>query len=214
MSETSWLVSAEPDEMLILLDPIATRRKLRLFCCACVRRVWTELAGANVSRQAVEVAEAFADGQATEQSLETLSVQAEAVIQGTARQTHKNARRAAAWCVSVTMDAISIGRSVGWAAAYAHPRPKGAERLAQVQVLRDIFGNPFRPALELGTLPNSDGLLLAQSMYDKRAFDAMPVLGDTLEEAGCSNQDILSHSRGPGPHFRGCWVVDLVLGKE
>ena len=55
---------------------------------------------------------------------------------------------------------------------------------------------------------------IAESIYDHRAFERLPALADALAEAGCSNPDILSHCRGPGPHVRGCWVVDLVLGKE
>jgi hypothetical protein len=61
-----------------------------------------------------------------------------------------------------------------------------------------------------------DGLLvsMAQKMYDSRDFTDMPVLADALEEAGCTNQDILRHCREPGEHVRGCWIVDLLLGKE
>jgi hypothetical protein len=55
---------------------------------------------------------------------------------------------------------------------------------------------------------------LAQGMYDSRDFSAMPILADALQDAGCDIADILDHCRGPGPHVRGCWVVDLVLGKE
>jgi hypothetical protein len=55
---------------------------------------------------------------------------------------------------------------------------------------------------------------IAESIYDHRAFERMPELADALAAAGCSNPEILSHCRGPGPHVRGCWVVDLVLGKE
>jgi hypothetical protein len=56
-------------------------------------------------------------------------------------------------------------------------------------------------------------LQLAQALYDDRAFDQLPILADALEEAGCTSRDVLDHCRGPGPHVRGCWVVDLVLGK-
>ena len=55
---------------------------------------------------------------------------------------------------------------------------------------------------------------LARQMYDFRDFSAMPRLADALQDAGCDNADILDHCRGPGPHVRGCWVVDLVLGNE
>jgi hypothetical protein len=54
---------------------------------------------------------------------------------------------------------------------------------------------------------------LAESIYDDRAFDRLPILADAVEEAGCTDIDILIHCRGPGPHARGCWVVDAILGK-
>ena len=57
-------------------------------------------------------------------------------------------------------------------------------------------------------------LLLAKQMYESRDFSAMPILADALQDAGCDNEDILSHCRGDGPHVRGCWVIDLLLGKE
>ena len=83
--------------------------------------------------------------------------------------------------------------------------------------LRDIFGNPFRPvSLDPTWLNWHDGTIrkLAQSIYDERAFDHLPILADALEEAGCIDSDILAHCRHPGEHVRGCWIVDLILGKE
>jgi hypothetical protein len=91
------------------------------------------------------------------------------------------------------------------------------ERVLQREILRDFFGNPFRPvAVEPSWLTWHDGtvLRLAQASYDEQAFDRLPVLADALEEAGCINADMLGHCRGSGPHVRGCWVVDLLLGKE
>jgi hypothetical protein len=55
---------------------------------------------------------------------------------------------------------------------------------------------------------------LARAIYEKDAFDRLPILADMLEEAGCADPDILSHLRGPGPHVRGCWPLDLILGKS
>jgi hypothetical protein len=55
---------------------------------------------------------------------------------------------------------------------------------------------------------------MAQVIYDDRAFDHLPIVADALEEAGCDNQDILDHCRSTNEHVRGCWVVDLMLGKS
>jgi hypothetical protein len=88
----------------------------------------------------------------------------------------------------------------------------------QAGLLRDVFGPlPFRPLStdsQWLTWNDSTVIKLAQAIYEERAFDRLPILADALEEAGCSNPDILAHCRGPGPHVRGCWVVDLLLGKE
>jgi hypothetical protein len=85
---------------------------------------------------------------------------------------------------------------------------------AQTDLARDIFGNPFRPATVDPAWRTSTVVALARGMYESRDFGAMPILADALQDAGCDNEDILNHCRGPGPHIRGCWVVDLVLGKE
>jgi len=81
-------------------------------------------------------------------------------------------------------------------------------------LLRDVFGNPFRPVPYSREWHTSTAVAIAKGMYDSRDFSAMPILADALQDAGCDNSDILDHCRGPGPHVRGCWVVDLVLGKE
>jgi hypothetical protein len=83
--------------------------------------------------------------------------------------------------------------------------------------MRDIFGNPFAPAtISSIWLTWNDGTVrsVAQAIYDDRAFDRLPILADALEDAGCDNADILTHCRSGGEHVRGCWVVDLLLGKE
>jgi hypothetical protein len=89
-----------------------------------------------------------------------------------------------------------------------------SERKYQCLLLRDIFGNPFRPvpvdtAWLTSTVGNS-----ATAIYNKRAFNRLPILADALEDAGCTNADILNHCRQPGEHVRGCFIVDLVMGKE
>jgi hypothetical protein len=88
------------------------------------------------------------------------------------------------------------------------------ERLAQVDLIRDIFGNPFRPVALSPEWRTSTAIALAQTMYDSRDFSAMPILADALQDANCTDDAILTHCRGPGPHVRGCWVVDACLSKS
>jgi hypothetical protein len=88
------------------------------------------------------------------------------------------------------------------------------ENAARMALLRDIFGNPFRKRPRARKAWCTDTVLtLAGQMYEARDFSAMPILADALQDAGCDNTDMLDHCRGPGPHVRGCWVVDLLLGK-
>jgi hypothetical protein len=84
---------------------------------------------------------------------------------------------------------------------------------AGCDLLRDVLGNPFRPARFSPNWRTDTVLSLARQMYDSRDFGAMPILADALQDAGCESADVLGHCRGPGPHVRGCWVVDLVLEK-
>ena len=87
-------------------------------------------------------------------------------------------------------------------------------RELQPVLLRDIFGNPFRPVTFSNDWRTDTTIALALQMYCARNFSAMPILADALQDAGCDSAEVLDHCRGPGPHVRGCWVVDLVLGNE
>ncbi|MBA4192541.1 MAG: hypothetical protein C0467_31625 [Planctomycetaceae bacterium] len=81
--------------------------------------------------------------------------------------------------------------------------------------MRDIFGNPFRPITFCQSWQTSTAITIAQGMYVSRDLSAMPILADALQDAGCYNDDILTHLRAPNAtHVRGCWALDLVLGKE
>ena len=82
-------------------------------------------------------------------------------------------------------------------------------------LFRCVFGNPFRPVSFSPTWRTSTALTLASQMYESRDFSLMPILADALQDAGCEDEQLLSHCRNPrATHVRGCWVVDLVLGKE
>lgn len=80
--------------------------------------------------------------------------------------------------------------------------------------MRDVVGNPFRPVVVDPSWLTPAVVSLAKQIYDSRNFSLMPSLSDALQDAGCEEEDILNHCRSAGPHVRGCWVVDLVLGKS
>ena len=116
------------------------------------------------------------------------------------------ASREHSWAASSTLVAI---------ADTTRSDPNNAEAVDACGLLRDIFGRVFRRVIVLpGLLSWNDRTVfrLAQTVYEERAFDCMPILADALEEAGCSDPDILEHLRGPGPHRRGCRVLDSCLG--
>ncbi len=90
--------------------------------------------------------------------------------------------------------------------------PEGQSHLCLL--LHEIFGNPFRSVVADPSWLTSTAVALAKGIYDDRAFDRMPILADALQDAGCNNDDVLTHCRDESQlHVRGCWVVDLVLGK-
>ncbi|VTR96243.1 Uncharacterized protein OS=Sorangium cellulosum (strain So ce56) GN=sce5710 PE=4 SV=1 [Gemmata massiliana] len=117
------------------------------------------------------------------------------------------AKRSLWWWYSVE-SAHTINETIDGTSATLYSDPQ------QAALLRDIFGNPFRPIEFSPAWRTSAATALAAQMYESRDFSAMPILADALQDAGCDSADVLGHCRGPGPHARGCWVVDLVLGKE
>jgi hypothetical protein len=217
MTEAEWKICTDPRPMLAFLRSNSTQRKLQLFGCGCYRYIWHLLTDEK-TRAAVEMAEAVADREgpisiAREQPAprdaddlfynpvlepdpihELVTERMEEVIQAVALEKHKKYLR----------DLTQV-----------HPRfetEKEAEKLADL--IRDIFGNVFRPVTCDPAWRTANMIARAQSIYDDRAFDRLPILADALEDAGCDNSDILNHCRQPGEHVRGCWVVDLLLGKS
>jgi hypothetical protein len=89
-----------------------------------------------------------------------------------------------------------------------------AELTEQCRLLRDIFCNPFRSAAVDPSWLTPKVNRLTQTIYDDQVFDRMLELANALEEGGCTNKEILQHCRQQGVHVRGCWVVDLLLGKK
>jgi hypothetical protein len=91
---------------------------------------------------------------------------------------------------------------------------EAAERAVQADLLRDIFGNPFRAISIEPSCLTSTVIALANQMYDSRDFSAMPILADALQDTGWENEDVLNHCRHPSEHVRGCWAVDKLLARE
>jgi hypothetical protein len=221
MTEQEWLTCTDPTPMLQFLGGSGklSERKARLFAVACCRLMWSQLPDQRI-RRLVERAEGFADGLATAKGLRAARSAAEGVWDDwrTARAPLKWPFHAHAALV-VGEVPIHLHRLCGPGnlTTMSVYRARAARRAGQRAMLPDVFGNPFRPvALAPAWLAWNDGTVvkLAQAIYEDKAFDRLPILADALEEAGCQNQDILGHCRQPGPHVRGCWVVDLLLGKE
>jgi len=219
--------------MLKFLYGKGTERKLRLFAVACCRSIWHLLIDERLQK-AVEVAERFADGMASTKELASARGAVRAVgglyYESTVvRAVWSTLRKAIRPAVAVaSKDAkMALGRYISttrsgkaWAVGSAEPLASvytadvAEEEMKQTVLLHDIIHNHFRPiALDPAWL-TSTVQALAQSIYVDRAFNHLPVLGDALEEAGCDNPNILDHCRNKGPHVQGCWVVDLVLGKQ
>jgi hypothetical protein len=229
MTEEEWLAAKfpQPEEMLNSLGPSASPRKLRLFMVACARRVLpTEPDEAMI--EALDVAERFADALAKSKDLRRARESLTATQPARAKRWNPlysgHVRSVPAWHANREQIARGAREGAGccawsstrraWAGSVAMTYPDD-EFAAQAALLRDIFGNPFRPvALDPAWL-TSDVVALARGIYEEKAFDRMPILADALQDAGCANEDVLNHCRDANAaHVRGCWVVDLLLGKE
>jgi hypothetical protein len=222
--------------MLAFLRGKVSDRKFRLFSCACCRRIW-HLLSDNPSRWVLKVAEAYADGMAT---LDEMSAAYSTIFEylNSGEPGAENAACAVSCAANnsddphyCNVDALDNALAASsWAATtFANPSAthieggraprevaiRDCELANQAALLRDIVGNPFRPvSVDRAWLAWQDGTVikLAQGLYEENAFDRLPILADALEEAGCSDVALLSHLRSPGPHVRGCFPVDLILG--
>ena len=210
MTEAEWLTCANPRWMLNLVTATASEtseRKLRLFAVASFRRVLDM--NSDGWGQTIDIAEQYADARAEDREVRDFHI---ALISKNARAgssfpIHPNARVAARGAVVLATD---MRRSDDPDGVFGRIE----EVPFQAALLRDIFGNPFRPAALDPAWRTSDVMLLATGIYAEGAFDRMPILADALQDAGCDSDDILTHLRDPhATHVRGCWALDLVLGK-
>jgi hypothetical protein len=231
MTEAQWLACEDPTPMLEFLLGKASDRKLRLFAaarCRLFRPDWDDL---WPIREAVDAAEQFSDGLSPSGQFARFHRPWQDFIWdvrwGTMDPTG-GSTVLAPYCLGQLLvqavsspDAGSAARGVLYDDLQSYfdglwkdgPRERGAE----CHLLREVFGNPFRPAaLDPAWLAWNGGAVrkMAQAIYEERRFSDLPILADALEDAGCHDPDILAHCRGPSEHVRGCWVVDLLTGRQ
>jgi hypothetical protein len=231
VTEAEWLACDDPVPLMdILSDCAPSERKLRLFACDCCRRFEHRMT--DVDRVVVDAIEHCAEGLITHEMIYARA----GVPKGTGAPpygfgyTHgsgsavdvarviREAAGTSAWVSATrtrasTVDAVRIAEGA---------TGRAAEWKRQSAALRCIFGNSFRYVSFSREWLTDTVLVLGNGMYASRDFNAMPILADALQEvpsakregfAGCDTAEVLDHCRAPGPHCRGCWVVDLVLGK-
>lgn len=240
-TERVWLACRRPGELIDFLTQTPGliyktvmqshphgRRKLRLFGVATARGV-PLVASDPKLREAVDAAEMFADGHGTRAALELKAKDIDitkgfpGVLEGQSREyyramfahyTREDFARMVAYFVCAP-DAHSSAIGHKYAALSVGGEGMEVEAARQADLLRDIFGNPFRPVVFAREWRTSTVKALAAQMYESRDFSTMPILADALQDAGCDSDDILNHCRDTAQvHVRGCWVVDLVLGKS
>jgi hypothetical protein len=233
-NEKDWLAADDTDVLLAFLRGRVSERKVRLFAVACCRLVW-HLLPEGPYRRAVEVAEAYAEGKATKKALTRAHKEARAQDTFDAEQDNNDTSDAeidASAATLTTSDPKDIFDSVLTTVSNvtvalsedaipevspARDRELGRADASLADLLREIVGNPFRPVvINPQWLTSNDGVVrnLATAIDTEQAFDRLPILADALEDAGCDNIELLAHLRSPGPHVRGCWALDQLLGRE
>jgi hypothetical protein len=219
VTEQEWLETDDPTRMVEYASGRVSDRKLRLFLVAAARLVWHKLPVGEL-RDAVNAAEEHADGLAPAEQIDDYRGRFYGyVLPGRTPEQAQWIRSPEKWLlftvVRMTTYPARMLRTLGGNENWQH----GIASLHPLlpPLLRDVCGNPFRPICHTPSNMHWNNRTVrgtAQSIYQDRLFDDMPTFAEALEKAGCMDAAILGHCRGPGPHVRGCWVVDQLLGKE
>ena len=233
MTEEDWLKDNDPQAALDRLrgSGRASDRKLRLFACGywrrCLPLLYLQEADLRRIEGAVEAAERHAEGLAPVAEMAPLRRLGLGVAAGTGRSAAEGALQSVAQRMRWLSQAPWGYRQWVWTAEREWTAAEGlvvrqateerrvAVRAIQLSLFRDLFGMSRPAAADASWLAWNDGTVvkLAQAIHNDHRFGDLPILADALEDAGCTNAELLGHLRGPGPHVRGCWVVDLLLGK-
>jgi hypothetical protein len=225
-SEADWLGDAAA--MMECLDGRASERRVCLFAAACYRRIWEILPEGR--RGAVDVLERFAEALASPEELDAAGAAlSELAWDWPVTRALGGGEVWLAWWAANQANWLAARAAAGsqlsgtqvvipWAVQ------RSTARKALAHAARCIFGNPFRPAAfdpAWRTWNGGAAVDLARAAYQARQLpagtldgDRFAILADALEEAGCADAQILGHCRDRGPHYQGCYVVDLVLGRD
>jgi hypothetical protein len=194
-------------------------RKFRLFACGWTRHFWDSIEDRRL-QDALNTTEDYADGIANGKAFKAAKRQARAVLSEAMAGEGQDGWKT--HIASFVSEVMSLRFLPGWnptkdmeTGTRDQETERHSQELGRYQcgLLCCIFGNPFRPITLDPSWLTPRVVSLAQEIYDNRAFDRLPLLADALEQGGCKNTGILNHCRGPEPHVRGCWVVDLLLGR-
>ena len=222
MTEEEWINETSPGTLVEAVRRRTrfrnevTARKSRLAACAILRLVIPHTTETSWM-EPIEVAELYADGRARfAEIVKAIESSTETILGGSTWCTSHTALQ----CLTQADPLDSAYRAGTEADRFLELTPEGRTedkasmlRTDTAHILHDLFGNPFRPVAFDPNWRTSTVVSIAQGVYETRDFAPMPILADALQDAGCEHADILDHCRGAGPHVRGCWVVDLVLGK-
>ena len=223
MTEVAWITTKMPLYMLRRYPAEWDGRKARLFWCACMRRAWDQVTDER-TRQLVASVEDRA-----EVEKDTFVREFDHVFRPYFDVVHRRAQSFFSdyWVLDTFLSAppeslmslvseIAHRRALAASGTAMFTKPyddvEAAEKAWQCDLIREVFGNPFRP-VNVSPWLTSDVVALARGIDEERAFDRMPILADAFQDAGCDDVNVLDHCRQPREHVRGCWVVDLVLGK-
>lgn len=210
--EKVWTATSDhPRKLLEILEPelLAGRlqRKWRLYLCACARRLDQMLS--PLDRDALDVAERFADGQASLDEL--LWTRKNTTGRSPAQIVSNLANNCLYRNGTFRLLELTLFDNDDAAALSGDTR---TEFRIQAALVKDIFGNPFQPMIAEPCWKSSTVLDLARTIYDRHRYELLPLLGDALMDAGCDSADWIDHCQYDAPHARGCWVIDSLLGKS
>jgi len=218
MTESEILDRKDSATMLAYLQSQQGDRRVRLVCVGCCRQLWDLLA--DDQRLIVEMAEKQVERMGNDVDIRRSFLEAQVLVVKNHR--HDPADLAIFCSSSLALAEIEdrsrcfqSSRDAVTPAMFAtHENAETVHRERLARVLRCVFGNPFKAIAFDPAWRTANVTKQAQGIYEERAFERMAVLGDALEETGCTSPEILNHCRAKGVHVRGCWVVDGVLAKE